>query len=750
MTRPYASLLAARCNKPHSILGLRRENAEWLLRAFYPDAASLTIEWLSAAEDGGLVVASREMMQLVDDSGLFEWRGQLPVFTGLAGRPAGRYSLLLESKGQAGRSQRIFYPYAYPPQPPADDLFLFSEGRFGQSYRLLGAEHEIRHDVPQLSGTENEAAACTEDEPTSWVHGVRFRVWAPQAERVSVVGEFNGWDGRVHPMQWLGDCGVWELFIPGLAAGTVYKYELLNAQGEIVRRSDPYARQFDKSAEFASCVADESQHVWQDGAWLGRRAIRDWVHAPLSIYEVHPGTWRRHADGRCLTYRELANQLIPYVLDLGYTHIEFMPLMDHPADESREYQCSGHFAVHGRYGTADELRYLIDACHRAGLGVIFDWTPGHFPEDERVLAHFDGASLYEQASADGQGLNAHFDFSRPEVQSFLLSSARYWLDEFHVDGLRIDAMASMLSAHTTDRACCPDVEMFFRNLNTLIQREFPGVLTIAEGWCAENSAVSRLAAPGSLGFSLHWDETWMRQTLRYLLTPAADRGAARTALAVAHAVAEEIDARRFVLPLSHDVITVEERSLLQALPGSLEQAHANLRLLLACQMCFPGKKLSFMGMEMAQAEPWNGRQVLDWTQLEQPLHAGTFRMVRDLHRLYRQHPALFELDFVAAGMDWIGSQEGSQRVVCWRRQARNGQTLVVVANFMDQPRFGLRIGLPENGRWQEVFNSDSQDYCGTSTVLVGFEADIDPWLNQPASVKLDLPALSLRVFEPTS
>lgn len=750
MTGSYASLLAARCNRPHSVLGLQRENAEWLLRAFYPDAASLTIEWLSAATDGGLVAAAHEVMRQVDDSGLFEWRGQLPALTGSACPQPGRYALLVESKGQPGCSRRTFDPYAYPPQPPADDLFLFSEGRFGQSYRLLGAEHEIRHDALQPAGTENAAAAWTEDALTSWVHGVRFRVWAPHAERVSVVGPFNDWDGRVHPMQLLGDCGVWELFIPGLTAGTVYKYELLNAHGDIVRRSDPYARQFDQSSAFASCVADESQHVWQDGSWLGRRAIRDWMHAPLSIYEVHPGSWRRHADGRCFSYRELANQLIPHVLDLGYTHIAFLPLMDHPADESREYQCAGHFAVHARYGTADELRYLIDACHRAGLGVIFDWTPGHFPDDERVLARFDGTRLYEQAVADEHGLYAHFDFSRPEVQSFLLSSARYWLDEFHVDGLRIDAMASMLTARAdaAGLALCREAEKFFRNLNTLIQREFPGVLTIAEGWPSAASVVSAAPDQGGLGFSLHWDDAWMHQTLNYLMTPAAERGAARTALAVAHVAADEAQARRFVLSLSHDVITVGGRSLLQALPGTLTQRHANLRLLLACQMCFPGKKLSFMGMEMAQAEPWDARQTLDWAQLEQPLHAGTQTMVRDLHRLYRQHPALYELDFVAAGMDWIGSQEGSQRVVCWRRQARNGQTLVIVANFMDQPRSGLRISLPQSGRWQEVFNSDSRAYGGTSEAQVCFEADIDPWLNHPASTRLDLPALSVRVFEP--
>ena len=777
MIQPMLSaLLEARTHDPFSLLGLQREADAWLLRVFLPQAHAVSVEWLQVDATGEPVRSvGVEPLQPVEATGVFEWRGQPPCETRSAPQP--KYALLIDTldvagdtvptsaaeqskdkdKGKAAvctKRRRIRDPYAFVPQPPADDLYLFNEGRNWQSYRLLGATSEIRHDLPM---SEDELG-------DDWVHGVCFRVWAPNAERVSVVGPFNDWDGRVHQMQSLGESGVWELFIPQLVAGTLYRYEIRNRNtGQLCLRSDPYARQYECRPATASRLTGEARHVWQDGSWLGRRAMRDWLHAPLSIYEVHAGSWMRHADGRFYGYRELAIRLIPYVLKQGFTHIEFLPLMEHPLDESWGYQTTGYFAPSARFGNADDLRFLIDECHRAGLGVILDWVPGHFPNDEFALAHFDGEPLYEYADErlkyqPDWGTHV-FNFARNEVKSFLLSSAHYWLSEFHADGLRVDAVASMLYLDYSRKAgeWLPnrhggrenlEAIQFFQELNIMVHREFPGALTIAE----ESTAwpmVSRPVHLGGLGFSMKWNMGWMNDTLSYMQLDPIHRRFHHERLTFGQLYAYS---ENFVLPLSHDEVVHGKRALLGKMPGDDWQRWANLRLLLAYQMLLPGKKLLFMGGEFGVPHEWRCNEELPWHLLEQASHAGLALLVRDLNRLYVTQPALHELDFEAAGFAWIDCHDSEQSVISWLRQGRDGRSLAVVCNFTPTPRHGYRIGVPQAGSWHELLNTDSAYYGGSN--LGNGTADAlptaGPWMDRPASLVLDLPPLAVLLLEQTS
>ena len=735
MTRQFLRpLLEARTHDPFHFLGLQRAEDGWRLRVFLPHASAVTVEWA----DGQACALAR-----VDAAGVFEWQGTL--------EDAARrdYVLRVDEEGQR---RRLRDPYAFPPLAPAEDLYLFNEGRNCQSYRLLGA-------LPEMRGGDGDAdGVCVPGVP-----GVTFRVWAPNAERVSLVGPFNRWDGRVHQMASLGASGVWELFLPQLPAGTLYKFEIRNRHGGgIAVKADPYARQFEQRPATAACIAGESGHVWQDGAWLGRRATRDWLHAPLAIYEVHAGSWMRHADGGFYNYRELAARLIPYVLDLGFTHIEFLPLMEHPLDESWGYQSTGHFAPTSRFGAPDDLRFLIDECHRAGLGVILDWVPGHFPTDEFALAHFDGSPLYEHEDPrlklqPDWGTHV-FNFGRNEVRSFLLSSAHYWLAEFHADGLRVDAVASMLYLDYSrkDGEWLPnrhggrenlEAIAFLQELNTMVHREFPGALTIAE----ESTAwpmVSRPVHLGGLGFSMKWNMGWMNDTLDYMAQDPVHRRYHHDRLTFGQLYAYS---ENFVLPLSHDEVVHGKRSLLGKMPGDDWQRYANLRLLLAYQMTAPGKKLMFMGGELAMPHEWRCNEELPWRLLAQPAHAGVQALLRDLNRLYVQHPALHELDFDGEGFSWIDCHDSEQSIVSWLRFAREGRgrCLAVVCNFTPVPRRGYRIGVPQAGAWRELLNTDSAYYGGANLGNgAGLVAQPTPWMNRPAALPLDLPPLAVVVLAP--
>jgi 1,4-alpha-glucan branching enzyme len=613
------------------------------------------------------------------------------------------------------------------------DLFLFGQGTNFQSWRMLGAFPDEK--------------------------GVCFRVWAPNADQVAVVGDFNRWDGNVHRMRCLGASGIWEASIHGIAAGSLYKFEIRNRNsGALMVKYDPYARGFEKRPATASCVALPSAHVWDDARWLDQRGRSDWLHAPMNIYEIHAGSWMRHPDGRFYNYRELAEKLVPYVVDMCYTHVEFMPLMEHPLDESWGYQCTGYFAPTSRHGSADDLKYLIDRLHGAGIGVILDWVPGHFPRDAWALAHFDGSALYEHADprlrVQPDWGTYVFNFGRNEVKSFLLSSAHWWLSEFHVDALRVDAVASMLYLDYSRKAgeWQPnrfggrenlEAITFLTEMNAMVHREFPGALTIAEestSW----PMVSRPVHLGGLGFSMKWNMGWMNDSLAYMKQDPVYRRFHHERLTFGQLYAYS---ENFVLPFSHDEVVHGKSSLVGKMPGDEWQRFANLRLLLAYQAGAPGKKLSFMGNEIGQTNEWRSGEELPWHLLQWPLHSGAQALVRDLNRLYKSTPALYEQDFDGAGFSWIDCHDANQSVVGWLRYARDGSFVAVLLNFTPVPRSEYRIGLPRAGHYCELFNSDSRHYGGSDIGNGGDLIAVElPWMERPAMLSLTLPPLGCVVL----
>ncbi len=711
----YAALLEAREHDPFSVLGLHAEGAGWRLRVFRPQAKSIAVE----LADGTWAPLKRR-----SGSDLFEWQG--------SAQPPRPWRLNVDGLAQ-------YDSYAFAPRPPADDLFLFNAGRLRQAWRTFGAVPESRDGIS----------------------GVCFRVWAPNAERVSVVGGFNGWDGRAHPMATLGASGVWELFVPELAAGALYRFEIrVRGSGALRLKSDPYARAFERRPASACCVTPDSAHTWNDEAWMQARAKLDWLSAPMSVYEMHLGSWMRHPDRSFYSYRDLAERLVPYLVDLGYTHVEFLPVMEHPLDESWGYQCTGFFAPSSRFGSADDLRFLIDSLHQAGIGVILDWVPGHFPADDWALAHFDGTALYEhqdpkQKMHPDWGTHV-FNYGRNEVRSFLLSSACYWLSEFHIDGLRVDAVASMIYLDYSRKPgeWTPNVHggrenleavAFLRELNEMVHAEFAGALTIAE----ESTAwpmVSRPTWLGGLGFSMKWNMGWMNDTLDYMQHDPVYRRYNHERLTFGQLYAYS---ENFVLPLSHDEVVHGKSSLLGKMPGDQWQRFANLRLLLAYQMMAPGKKLQFMGAELGQPWEWRAGEELPWHLLQYSLHEGIQSLMRELNRLYVSEAALHELDFSPGGFQWIDCHDTDQSVVSWLRHGRDGRHAVVVLNFTPVPRHNYRLGVPLAQDYVERMNTDSAHYGGSDLGNNGrVSAQPSPWMGFPASVSLTLPPLAALVLLP--
>jgi 1,4-alpha-glucan branching enzyme len=710
-----AALLEAREHDPFSVLGLHADRAGWRLRVFRPQAKSVAV-----------ALANGEWAPLKRRSGtdLFEWLGTEP--------PPRPWRLDIDGTRQ-------YDAYAFVPQAPQDDLYLFNAGRLRQAWRRFGAVPETRDGVA----------------------GICFRVWAPNAERVSVVGDFNGWDGRVHPMASLGASGVWELFLPELADGALYRFELrLRGSGALRIKTDPYARAFERRPATACCVTPDSTYEWKDAGWMQERAARDWLSAPMSVYEMHLGSWMRHPDRSFYSYRELAARLVPYLLDLGYTHVEFMPLMEHPLDESWGYQCTGFFAPSSRFGSADDLRFLIDSLHQAGIGVILDWVPGHFPADDWALAHYDGTALYEhedpkQKMHPDWGTHV-FNYGRNEIRSFLLSSACYWMSEFHVDALRVDAVASMIYLDYSRKAgeWTPNVHggrenleaiAFLREMNEMVHADFPGALTIAE----ESTAwpmVSRPTWLGGLGFSMKWNMGWMNDTLDYMAHDPVYRRYCHERLTFGQLYAYS---ENFVLPLSHDEVVHGKSSLVGKMPGDEWQRFANLRLLLAYQMMAPGKKLQFMGAEIGQPWEWRSAEELPWHLLQYPLHAGVKTLMSELNRLYVNEPALHQLDFSSEGFQWVDCHDADQSVISWVRRSRDGRHAVVVLNFTPVPRHGYRLGVPQTGDYLERINTDSTLYGGSDLGNGGrVNAGAQSWMGFPASVSLTLPPLAALVLMP--
>ncbi|TLY39325.1 MAG: 1,4-alpha-glucan branching protein GlgB [Nitrospirae bacterium] len=698
-----------------------------LVRAFLPEAVEA---YLLPGDQGTRPVAMTSMHA----EGLFE--ATVPP---MGEKP--RYRLRVTDR-RGGVTER-HDPYAYPPLLSDFDLHLFGEGRLHRAYEILGAHLHTVDDVA----------------------GVRFAVWAPNALRVSVVGDFNGWDGRRHPMRSRGATGLWELFIPDIPEGSNYKYEIRPRDHDVpFLKADPYAFAAELRPKTASIVRDISRHRWGDQHWMAARANRDPLSGPLSIYEVHLGSWMRVPEegSRWLTYRELTERLIPYAKDMGYTHLELMPVTEHPFDGSWGYQTTGYYAPTSRYGSPEEFMAFVDAAHQAGIGVIMDWAPAHFPDDPHGLDRFDGTHLYDhQDPFQGFHPDWHsriFNYGRPEVRAFLLNSALFWLDRYHIDALRVDAVASMLYL---DYARKPgewipnrfggnenlEAIEFLTEFNIVIHREYPGVLTIAE----ESTAwpgVSRPTYAGGLGFSLKWNLGWMHDMLDYFGHEPVHRKYHQhhITFGLLYAFTEN-----FVLVLSHDEVVHRKKALLDKMPGDTWQRFANLRALYGYLYGHPGKKMLFMGGEFGQWSEWSHDDSLPWHLCQHEPHLGLQRYVRDLNRLHRNEPALHQADFDWTGFQWIDYNDGEQSAIAFMRKARDQANFVVcVCNFTPVPRHGYRIGVPAPGWYRELLNSDAAFYGGSNVGnWGGVQAEPTPWHGLPYSLSLTLPPLAVLFLKPS-
>ena len=709
-----AELLGRRAHHdPHSVLGVHPDGAVAVVRAWRPLAAHVYLH-----PNAGPRV---ELAHVA--SALFA----APVAT-----DPGRYEI--EAVYPDGSSHRSADPYAFAPTVGELDLHLMSEGRHEELWRVMGAH------AREVDG----------------VAGVAFAVWAPSARSVSVVGDWNGWDGAAQPMRSLGGAGVWELYVPGVADGARYKFEIHGADGGTRAKIDPLAGASEPPPRTASIVT-RSTHRWADEAWMQARKDRQPWREPVSIYEVHLGSWRRNPlqGNRSLTYREHADELVGYVTDMGFTHVELMPVMEHPFAGSWGYQSTGYFTPTSRFGDPDAFRDLVDACHAAGLGIILDWVPAHFPRDDHALANFDGTALYEHADprrgAHPDWGTLIFNYGRNEVRNFLLASASFWLEDMHADGLRVDAVASMLYLDYSRSAgqWVPnplggredlDAIAFLRQLNERTHARTPGTLVAAE----ESTAwpgVSRPTSQGGLGFDLKWNMGWMHDTLQYFARDPIHRSHHHDDLTfgLLYAFSEQ-----YLLPLSHDEVVHGKGSLLSKMPGDRWQQLANLRALYAWMWAHPGKKLLFMGCELAQEGEWNHDGSLDWHLLEDPAHAGVQRLVRDLNRVYRDVPALWERDSDPAGFTWLDSEDAAANILAFCRFADDGSPVVCVANLSPVPRDAYRAGLPRGGTWRELLNSDARAYGGSGIGNLGSViADAGPWKGREFSADVTLPPLAV-------
>jgi 1,4-alpha-glucan branching enzyme len=650
--------------------------------------------------------------------------------------PARKRTYALRVTWESGETQVIEDPYRFPSTLGELDLYLLGEGSDSYIYQKLGAH------LKTVSG----------------VAGTRFAVWAPNASRVSVVGDFNGWDGRRHVMRLHPGNGIWEIFLPGIGNGALYKYEITDANGRLLPlKADPYGTLHEPPPGNSSIVF-ESQYDWQDKTWMADRQGAPRLDLPTSIYEVHLGSWRRKEDGGYLGYRELAHELVPYVVDMGFTHIELMPVTEHPFDGSWGYQPIGMFAPTQRFGTPDDFRYFVDACHEHGISVIMDWVPAHFPNDEHGLKRFDGTALYEHADPR-KGEHADwgtliFNYGRREVINYLVGNALYWIDEFHIDALRVDAVASMLYLDYSreDGQWIPnehggnqnlEAVDFLRRLN--IELHAHGATSYAEESTAW-PAVSRPVDAGGLGFTYKWNMGWMNDTLKYMSEDPVHRKFHHDKMTFGLVYAFN---ENFVLPLSHDEVVHGKRSILGRMPGDRWQQFANLRAYYGTMFAHPGKKLLFMGNEIAQDREWNHDRPLDWEVLSDPRHAGVQRMLRDLNRLYSATPALHAIDFDDAGFEWIDYNDRDSSILSWLRRDSAGKFIICIANLTPLVRESYRLGVPEEGTYRTLLNTDEEQYGGSGVGTGSFVSNNHSQHGRPFSIELTLPPLATLFLEKT-
>jgi 1,4-alpha-glucan branching enzyme len=697
---------------PFSVLGkhpIDKDNC--IIRVFLPMAEEVRLADLGTP------------LHRIEGTDFFEWHGP-------ADQCDAHYEL--EWTDAHGYTHRRHDPYCFPTQLSDFDLHLFNEGNHQHAYRMLGAHpHEINN-----------------------IKGTLFSVWAPGAERVSVIGNFNNWDGRTNPMRVRGGSGVWELFLPEIFAGEVYKFEIRNRHStESFEKTDPYGQQFEHRPKTASVITSQSPYAWNDEDWIHQRSESPWAHKAMSIYEVHLGSWQQDDQGNFLSYRELAHRLVEYVKDLGFTHIELLPITEHPLDASWGYQTTGYFAPTSRFGEPDDFRYFIDYCHQHNIGVILDWAPGHFPKDAFALARFDGTALYEHEDprrGEHQDWGTLiFNYERSEVRAFLVSSAMYWVEEFHIDGLRVDAVASMLYLDYSREAdqWLPNqyggnenlgaIE-FLRQLNTVVQEKHHGVQIIAE----ESTSWPQVTRPpwlGGLGFTMKWNMGWMNDSLDYFGHDPIHRLYHHDQLTfgLLYSFSEN-----FVLPFSHDEVVHGKRSLLYRMPGDEWQRFANLRLLFTYMWTYPGKKLLFMGCEFGQGDEWNFDESLQWYLLQFEGHRGIQSLIRDLNHLYQELPELHQHDFDWQGFEWVDCHDAAQSILSYQRKS-DDSFVVTALNFTPVPRQGYRIGVPEPGCYTERLNSDSEYYGGSN---LGNQPELwteeKPWMGHPYSLELTLPPLA--------
>lgn len=710
---------------PHSILGAHlhtvEEKAGVVVRAFHPEATQAEV-----------AVEGKEpfLMEKCHPGGLFACflpDQDLPV------------SYKVRFTFADGNQWESNAPYRFMPTLGDLDLYLAGEGTHHRLYERLGAHlHE-----------------------TDGVKGVSFAVWAPNARRVSVIGDFNRWDGRLFPMRQMGSSGIWEIFVPEIGPGTVYKYEIKTAKGELRIKTDPYAFAMELRPGTASIVWKLEAYEWHDDAWMTTRSERNLCQEPMAIYEVHLGSWMRVAEeeNRWLTYRELAPRLVEHAKKFGFTHVEIMPVAEHPFDGSWGYQVTGYYAPTSRFGNPDDFKYFVDACHQHGIGVIMDWVPAHFPKDDYSLRLFDGTALYEHVDPR-EGEHAEwgtliFNFGRHEVRNFLMANALFWLDKYHIDGLRVDAVASMLYLDygRQDGEWIPnryggnenlEAIEFFRELNKAVYGLFPGCFTIAE----ESTAWTGVTSPahlGGLGFGFKWDMGWMHDTLLYFSKDPVHRKYHHNNLTFSMMYAYS---ENFVLPFSHDEVVYGKGSLLRKMPGDDWQKFANLRLLLAYMYTHPGKKLLFMGSEFAQWDEWYHEKGLDWHLQSDSMHKAFQQFMMDLGRLYLEHSALWELDPSPEGFSWIDCNDSEGSVISYVRYGRENH-LVCVFNFTPVPRQSYRVGVPGQGSYRERINSDSVYYGGSDLGNEGYiEVEKIPSHGFSQSISPALPPLACLILEP--